>query len=45
MIDSAAPITVAPITGLPEPLAITANVTRYDAGHIAVDLSAPAPAG
>ena len=45
VIDSAAPITVAPITGLPEPLPITARVTRYDPGHIAVELSAPAPAG
>jgi hypothetical protein len=45
VIDSLAPITVPPITGLPEPLSITANVTRYDAGHIAVDLSGPAPAG
>jgi hypothetical protein len=45
VIDSAAPITVPPITALPEPLAIKANVTRYDAGHIAVELSAPAPAG
>jgi len=45
VIDSAAPITVPPISGLPEPLAIKANITRYEAGHIAVDLSAPAPAG
>jgi hypothetical protein len=45
VIDSAAPINVPPVTALPEPLAITANVTRYDAGHIAVQLSGPAPAG
>ncbi|HEX7978035.1 MAG TPA: hypothetical protein VF461_05495 [Gemmatimonadaceae bacterium] len=45
VIDSLAPISVPPITGLPEPLAITANITRYDAGHIAVQLSGPAPAG
>ena len=29
----------------PSRCAITANVTRYDPGHIAVELSAPAPAG
>jgi hypothetical protein len=45
VIDSSAPITVPPVTALPEPLAVTANVTRYDPGRIAIDLSAPAPAG
>ncbi|MGI9075746.1 MAG: YfhO family protein, partial [Gemmatimonadaceae bacterium] len=30
---------------LPEPLAISARVTRYDPGHITVNLSAPAPEG
>ena len=30
---------------LPAPLDLTANVTRYEPGHISVQLSAPAPAG
>jgi hypothetical protein len=45
VIDSAAPLTVPPIKGLPEPLPIKASITRYDPGHIAVELNAPAPAG
>jgi hypothetical protein len=43
--DSAAPVASAQLTALPEPLPITVNVTRYDPGHIALQLSAPAPAG
>ena len=44
--DTAArvPVTLNP-TSLPPPLTVTANVTRYDPGHITVALSAPAPAG
>ena len=32
-------------TALPERLNVTPKVTRYDPGHIAAELSAPAPAG
>jgi hypothetical protein len=45
VIDSAAQVQVAPLGALPEPLGIAAKVIRYDPGHIALDLSAPAPAG
>jgi hypothetical protein len=45
VIDSAAPVQVAPIRALPEPLGIATKVARYDPGHIAIDLAAPAPAG
>jgi hypothetical protein len=45
VIDSAAPVQVAPLTALPERLAVTTKVTRYDPGHIALALSAPAPPG
>ena len=45
VIDSAASVSVAPLSALPQPLGITTKVTRYDPGHIALDLSAPAPAG
>ena len=43
--DSAASVTAPALTTLPEPLAITTRITRYDPGHIALELSAPAPAG
>jgi hypothetical protein len=45
VIDSAAPIAGVTLTRLPEPLAVTPRMTRYDPGHIALELSAPAPAG
>jgi hypothetical protein len=45
IIDSASSVPGQSISALPQPLAITPKVTRYDAGHIAVELSAPAPAG
>jgi hypothetical protein len=45
VIDSAASVSVAPLSALPQPLGITTKVTRYDPGHISLDLSAPAPAG
>ena len=43
--DTAAAIAAPKLSGLPERLAISTRVTRYDPGHIAVELSAPAPAG
>jgi hypothetical protein len=43
--DSAATVTAPTLTTLPEPLGITTRITRYDPGHIALELSAPAPAG
>jgi hypothetical protein len=45
VIDSAAAVSVAPLQALPQPLGITTKVARYDPGHIAIDLGAPAPAG
>jgi hypothetical protein len=33
------------LSALPEPLKITPRITRYDAGHIAMELSGPPPAG
>ena len=43
--DSTSNVTAPALQGLPAPLAITTRVTRYDPGHIALELSAPAPAG
>ena len=43
--DSMANVAAPELKALPEPLAITTRVTRYDPGHIALELSAPAPAG
>ncbi|MEO8561439.1 MAG: YfhO family protein, partial [bacterium] len=45
VIDSLSSVPSQTLTALPEPVAITPRVTRYDAGHIALELSAPAPAG
>jgi hypothetical protein len=45
VIDSTASVPVASLTALPEPLSITTRVTRYDPGHIGIELSAPSPAG
>jgi hypothetical protein len=45
IIDSSSSIAVAPISALPEPLGVSAKVTRYDPGHMAFTLSGPAPAG
>jgi hypothetical protein len=45
IIDSNATVPAQTLTALPEPLQTTPTVTRYDAGHIALELSAPAPAG
>jgi hypothetical protein len=44
--DTAAKVPVATsLTALPPALGLTASTTRYDPGHITVQLSAPAPAG
>jgi hypothetical protein len=43
--DSTASIAAPTLSAPPEPLSIRARVTRYDPGHIALELSAPAPAG
>jgi hypothetical protein len=43
--DSSSSVVAPALTALPEPLAITTRITRYDPGHIALELSAPAPAG
>jgi hypothetical protein len=45
VIDSTAAVNVPALSALPERLAITPRITRYDPGHIAVELNAPAPAG
>ena len=43
--DTLASISAPKLTALPERLGITTRITRYDPGHIALELSAPAPAG
>jgi hypothetical protein len=45
IIDSSSTVQGQTITALPEPLSIAPKVTRYDPGHIALELSGPAPAG
>ena len=45
IIDSAASIPTQALNALPAPLTTTANVTRYDPGHIATQLTSPAPSG
>jgi hypothetical protein len=45
VVDTSARVGVTTISALPEPVPVTANVKRYDPGHIALELSAPAPAG
>jgi hypothetical protein len=45
VIDSASAVPAQTLTQLPTPLAITPRITRYDPGHIAMELSGPAPAG
>jgi hypothetical protein len=46
LFDTAAAITAQPVPQqLPEPIAITPRVIRYDPGHIVVRLDQPAPAG
>ena len=43
--DSAAPVTSAALSALPQPLAITVAATTWEPGRIALTLSGPAPAG
>ena len=46
LFDQSADVAVASaVRALPEPLAITANVTRYQPGAVEIALSAPAPEG
>jgi hypothetical protein len=46
LFDTSAEVTVASaVRALPDPLAITTNVRRYEPGNVRIDLSAPAPAG
>jgi hypothetical protein len=45
VIDSLANVPSQTLTALPAAIPVTPKVTRYDAGHIALELSAPAPAG
>jgi len=43
--DSLASISAPKLSALPDRLGISTRIMRYDAGHIALELSAPAPAG
>ena len=43
--DTSSKVAAELVNKLPEPLAITTTVTTYEAGHIALTLSAPAPTG
>lgn len=43
--DTAANVTAQSLSKLPAPLPITTNVTAYAPGHVALDLSQPAPEG
>ena len=43
--DTNSTVVAPPLSALPQPLPITTRVTRYDPGHITLELSAPAPAG
>lgn len=45
IVDSNANVPTRELTALPERLQSTPTITRYDPGHIAAQLSAPAPAG
>ena len=45
LFDTSSKVAAVQVTTPPAPLAITTNVTTYDAGHIALTLSAPAPTG
>ena len=44
-VDTSATVGVSSVAALPEPVAVTPTVTRYDAGHIALQLTGTAPAG
>ncbi len=45
LFDTSAAVNAVSVQELPAPLDIRANVTRYDPGHIVVQLGEPAPAG
>ena len=45
LFDTSANVNAVEVKQLPPPLDIRANVTRYDPGHITVQLDKPAPAG
>jgi hypothetical protein len=45
IVDSTAAVAAAALTALPEPLALTVKVTKYNPGHMGYTLSGPAPAG
>lgn len=45
VVDTSATVGVTSLSALPPALSITPSVTRYDPGHIALELNAPAPAG
>jgi len=45
LFDTSAAVVGAQVTSLPPPSPVTTTVTRYDPGHITLDLSEPAPAG
>ena len=45
VLDSAAPIQAAPVTSLPDRLALTATTTMLGPGQATISLSQPAPAG
>ena len=45
LVDTTAAVGVSTVTALPPLTGITPTVTRYDPGHISLQLSAPAPAG
>jgi len=45
LFDTSAAVNAVEVKQLPAPLEVRAKVTRYDPGHIAVQLDAPAPAG
>lgn len=45
IMDSASSVAGQRISTLPEPLSVTPQITRYDPGHISIELSTPAPAG
>jgi hypothetical protein len=45
LFDTSADVNAVQVKQLPAPLDMRANVTRYDPGHISVQLDKPAPAG
>ncbi|MBC7791012.1 MAG: hypothetical protein H7Z74_13780 [Anaerolineae bacterium] len=45
LFDTSAKVIGKQVQALPAPLGITAKVTRYDPGHISVELGTPAPEG